>query len=881
MSILVWNCRGLGNPRTVGVLRQLAKDKIPSLVFLVETKCNSRRMDMIRRKLRFDYCLAVDSVGLRGGVALLWKTDWNVEIISYSRWHISAIVLEEENGPAWQFTGFYGHPEFLNCTRNKRGLIFRYEASWDLRDECQGIVTEAWGKGQHGSNGASSMRHKLRANQRRKTNTIKAIKDQLGREITEQQAIGGVFTEPKVNEEMESRLMEPFTPEEVTNAVFQMNPLGSPGPDGFPAQFYQQHWQVVGKGVCDFALKALNQEASLQEVNDTYITLIPKSAFIPRRLISDNTLIAYEVLHSMTSRVKGRRGFMALKLDMSKAYDRVEWDFVTAVLVKMGFPQHWINLVQNCLKSVSYSIIVNGEPQQQFVPTRGIRQGDPLSPYIFIICAEALTALLNRAELCKDITSIPLGRGPITVNHLFFADDSLLFCQANKKELYKVISILVLYEKASGQMLNKEKSSIFFSKNTRKEAQHQILMMAGVKSKGSFEKYLGLPAIVGRTKVAAFHSLIDRTWARIASWKTKYLSAAGKETLLKAVLQAIPTYSMGIFLLPVSITKKLNQLLRKFWWGYNEDTTKIQWVNWKQISYSKESGGLGFRDFRSFNLAMLSKQGWRILQNPSSLVSMILKQKYFRQTDLMGSTLGRSPSFAWRGIHAGLSLLRKGLLWRVGNGHSINIWSNCWIPSLPEYQVKSTQVPNYNYQTVSDLLEPHQLRWREPLLQQLFSEEEVEAIKAIPISVSGRKDVRAWRLTSNGSGKTKYCRIGRGGSYTQRDLDQKKWILQGKGFKHPSILVQQARTDLLDYKGSTTNPKSTLNQATTVVHRWSKPSLGQFKANWDAAVRRGEGMVGIGVIIRDHQGLVIGTLQASRQVRGNHLMQRPMDYCWL
>ncbi|XP_042980175.1 uncharacterized protein LOC122310346 [Carya illinoinensis] len=94
-------------------------------------------------------------------------------------------------------------------------------------------------------------------------------------------------------------------------------------------------------------------------------------------------------------------------------------------------------------------------------------------------------------------------------------------------------------------------------------------------------------------------------------------------------------------------------------------------------------------------------------------------------------------------------------------------------------------------------------------------------------------------------------------------------FLQGKGFRHPSILAQQARTDLLDYKASNTNPKSTLNQVKTVVHRWSKPSLGQFKANWDAAVRRGEGRVGIGVIIRDHQGLVIGNgAEASLPRRG-------------
>ncbi|XP_035543551.1 uncharacterized mitochondrial protein AtMg00310-like [Juglans regia] len=144
---------------------------------------------------------------------------------------------------------------------------------------------------------------------------------------------------------------------------------------------------------------------------------------------------------------------------------------------------------------------------------------------------------------------------------------------------------------------------------------------------------------------------------------------------------------MRMFLLPASITRKLNQILRKFWWGFNEDSSKIQWVKWKQLSGSKEIGGLGFRDLRCFNLALLSKQGWRILQNPTSLVAQILKQKYFNKGDLLEAKLGTRPSFAWRGIHAGLILLKKGLIWRAGNGQKINIWQDKWIPSLPAQKI--------------------------------------------------------------------------------------------------------------------------------------------------------------------------------------------------
>ncbi|XP_042959546.1 uncharacterized protein LOC122294694 [Carya illinoinensis] len=661
-----------------------------------------------------------------------------------------------------------------------------------------------------------------KVNQRKKINTIRSVEDSQGRVVDEQEGVGEVFTgfftylfttsSPSNFEEclvslnttliteMTDWLLAPFTREEIYGAVIQMNPLGSPGPDGFPAFFYQKHCEIIGKEVCQFALHVLNQDGSLAKVNDTLIYLIPKvkclkrvteyrpislcnvlykivsktlanrlktilsklispnqSAFVPGRLISDNVLVAYEALHSMGTRMKGRKWSVALKLDMSKAYDRVEWGFVEVVMSKMGFPLKWINLIQTCLNSITYSILVNGAPQQKFVPSRGIRQGDPMSPYIFIICAEALTSLLNQAEKHKEITPIHIGRGPITINHLFFADDNLLFCQANPKELMYLLDTLAVYEQASGQMLNKEKSSVFFSKNSKKETKEQILQLAGVKTNDSFEKYLGLLACVGRTKVVAFHSFIDKTWAKIANWKTKHLSIAGKEVLLKSVIQAIPAYTMGIFLLPNSITRKLNQLLRKFWWGYNEDTSKIQWVNWNQINNNKEAGGLGFRDFRSFNIALLSKQGWRMINNPTSLEAMIIKQKYCGTGEFLEAQLGSRPSFAWRGIHAGLEVLKKGMVWRVGNGQRVYIWLDSWIPSLPLYKVTTPREEDCWCEQVSGLIDPICRRWKDYLLQEIFSTHKIDAIKAIPICLGDREDRMIWQHTNNGQFSVKSC----------------------------------------------------------------------------------------------------------------------------
>jgi hypothetical protein len=186
-----------------------------------------------------------------------------------------------------------------------------------------------------------------------------------------------------------------------------------------------------------------------------------QSAFIPGRHITDNIIVAFEAFHTMATRLKGKQGVMALKLDMSKAYDRVEWDFLEAIMRKIGFSEQWVQLVMKCVRTVTYAVLINGQPHGRILPSRGIRQGDPLSPYLFILCAEGLSHLLCKAEQERHITGAAIARKGPKINHLFFADDSVLFCKANAKEWEKIQALLELYEKASGQKLNREKNFSF------------------------------------------------------------------------------------------------------------------------------------------------------------------------------------------------------------------------------------------------------------------------------------------------------------------------------------------------------------------------------------------------------------------------------------
>ena len=173
----------------------------------------------------------------------------------------------------------------------------------------------------------------------------------------------------------------------------------------------------------------------------------------------------------------------------------------------MGFNDRWIDLVMECITSVTYSILINGEPSGDIRPSRGIRQGDPLSPYLFLLCLEGLHRLIQQATEKGDIKGVSICRNGPKLTHLFFADDSLLFCRATTQECEKVMDILSSYEKVSGQKLNRDKTALLFSKSTPTDTQRQIMETLGVHELKQYEDYLGLLALVGRNKRASFDHL--------------------------------------------------------------------------------------------------------------------------------------------------------------------------------------------------------------------------------------------------------------------------------------------------------------------------------------------------------------------------------------
>ena len=266
-----------------------------------------------------------------------------------------------------------------------------------------------------------------------------------------------------------------FQAQEVYQALKRMAPLTAPSLDDMSPIFYKSFCHIVGEEVIVVVLKALHTSIILEVINTTFISLIPKiknpkkasnfqpislcnviyklvakvvanclkkflvksvpdsqSAFMSGQLITDNILMAFETLHYLKRKTTGKFGCMALKLDMSKAYDLVEWEFLKKIMNHLGVDERLVKIIMSCLSSVSYSMLLNGQPVGNIKPSRGLRQGDPLSPYLFLLCALGLQSLIQKAKVNEKIKGVSICRNGPRVSHLFFVDDSVLFYRAKR-----------------------------------------------------------------------------------------------------------------------------------------------------------------------------------------------------------------------------------------------------------------------------------------------------------------------------------------------------------------------------------------------------------------------------------------------------------------
>jgi hypothetical protein len=229
-----------------------------------------------------------------------------------------------------------------------------------------------------------------------------------------------------------------------------------------------------------------------------------------------------------------------------------------------------------CVSSVRYTVRFNGALLTPFAPSRGLRQGDPLSPYIFLLVADGLSVLLKHFEQLGQLEGIKVRRRAPSISHLLFADDSLLFFRANATQAHHVKDKLSIFERCTGQLLSPSKCSMLVREGRDDEQTQQVRGILGVERIDFEEKYLGLPTPRGRIKRGVFQPLEQRFFKGMTAWKEKDLSAAGKEILIKSVVQALPNYIMSVFKLTDGLCEDLMKAIRAYWWGAEKGRRKVQ-----------------------------------------------------------------------------------------------------------------------------------------------------------------------------------------------------------------------------------------------------------------------------------------------------------------
>jgi len=364
---------------------------------------------------------------------------------------------------------------------------------------------------------------------------------------------------------------------------------------------------------------------------------------------------------------------------------------------------------------------------------------------------EGLIGLLRKAEEDNVIHGHQICRGTPPISHLLFADDSIFFCKASLDQARAIGSVLRLYEKASGQQVNFGKSSISFGRGIRRHRREEIIQALDIREVLAQDKYLGLPTHVGRSRMRSFISIKDRVGQRLTGWTNKLISWAGREVLIKAVAQAIPTYAMSIFKLPKDLCSAIQAMINRFWWSHDPDKRKIHWVGSARLCDRKGEGGLGFRHLETFNDAMLVKQVWRLIQAPASLVSRLLKSRYYPSSSLLNAELGSNPSYTWRSLHGVLWVLEKGTRWIVGNGDSLQAWQSRWLPR-PHSFLPIPWCHDINMEvSVAELIDKEGGCWREQLVRSLFLPIDAEHILRLPLCLSWPADKLIWHFSSTGN----------------------------------------------------------------------------------------------------------------------------------
>ena len=306
-----------------------------------------------------------------------------------------------------------------------------------------------------------------------------------------------------------------------------------------------------------------------------------------------------------------------LKIDIQKAIDSVHWGFLFDMMAALRFPQVFITWIKRCVTSVSFDVHINGRTAGTFQGGRGLKQGDPLSPLLFVIAMEYLAWLIHKHSLAKDFRFHPHCK-PLRLTHLMFADDLILFCKADPPTLRHIMSALKTFYETAGLRANLSKSQMVMG-GCNPQLQDQCLQVTGFAETNFPMKYLGVPITVsGLTKLEC-NNLVEKILTKVRIWTTKHLSYAGRAMLINSAIFGMINYWASIFILPNSVIERLTQICRNFLWGVKAEYAATPKVAWDTVCLDKKNGGLGIKDLAAWNKALIAKLVWAVAKKKDLL----------------------------------------------------------------------------------------------------------------------------------------------------------------------------------------------------------------------------------------------------------------------
>ncbi|XP_060964925.1 uncharacterized protein LOC133033879 [Cannabis sativa] len=399
--------------------------------------------------------------------------------------------------------------------------------------------------------------------------------------------------------------------------------------------------------------------------------------------------------------------------------------------------------------------LLNGKPLRKFYPERGLRQGDPLSPYLFLLCNEVFSRFLYHEQQKGNLHGIRVARNSPEISHLMFADDTIVFLGANPSKAETLVRCIKKFEDWSGQVCSKPKSGLLISNNCNPGLKENLWRILGVGNVKNTDQHLGNPFLFGRSKRSDFNFIKTKLCDRLEGWRLKHLSKVGRMTFIKSVALSIPSYTMSTFKLPSLSCNELDSIVRRFWWTGSIDSKHfLATKSWNALCQPKQRGGLGFRRFEDINQSLLSKLAWQLATNDNRPWCQVMKAKYFPRESFWSVSEKITDSFVWRSILKARLGVAEGACSIIVSGECIDIWWQPWIPWLGYNDFRTTmekvrEIAPYLV-CVADLMYRNTKRWNHGFLRFLFGDELGAKIGAIQIVKNGKEDFLVWKSSTSG-----------------------------------------------------------------------------------------------------------------------------------